>query len=155
METRYREMLVTYNREDCEGLRLLVNEVANVKFLIDTSHKIDFANKPKRHETEAGKEIHYQFETILKFSHFRYDSRKIKFRKDDEDSEPERKKSSKRGYQGQRKVRPSPDEVLWVNRGKSCPKCGFRPLAHTWRISKRLIIDIVPTNTGLKKTIVK
>jgi predicted RecB family nuclease len=155
LDTQYQEILMTYNTEDCQALKLLVNEVTNVKNLVDTSHRIDFANKPKPHETEAGKEIHYQFETILKFSQFRYDSRKIKFRKDDEENEPERKKSSKRGYQGQRKVSPSPDEVLWVNRGKVCPKCGFRPLAHTWRISKRLIIDIVPTNIGLKKTIVK
>ena len=113
LDTQYQEILMTYNTEDCQALKLLVNEVTNVKNLVDTSHRIDFANKPKRHETEAGKEIHYQFETILKFSQFRYDSRKIKFRKDDEENEPERKKSSKRGYQGQRKVSPSPDEVLW------------------------------------------
>ena len=76
-DTQYREVLATYNKEDCQVLKLLTDELSKIKHSADILSEVDFANQPKRHTTEIGKEIHYQFETILKFSHFHYDSRMV------------------------------------------------------------------------------
>src|SRR5713226_9319650 len=58
----------------------------------------------------------------------------------------------KKGYQGQRKIRPKATRVIQVPIGKVCPKHDelLRP---TERIAKRLIIDLILAKKGIRKTI--
>jgi len=96
-------MLETYNREDCQALKALTDTLFKIQQAADTLSEIDFADQPKQHATEVGKEVHSQFEAILKFAHFGYDKKKIRFRQREEKSEVKQKRGSKQGYQGQRK----------------------------------------------------
>jgi predicted RecB family nuclease len=152
-EAQYRDVLVTYNREDCQALKALTDTLFKIQHAADTLSEIDFADQPKQHATEVGKEVHSQFEAILKFAHFGYDKKKIHFRQREEKSEAKQKRGSKQGYQGQRKIRPKPTKSIHVPQGSVCPKCGHSPLQPTQRVSKRLIIDIVKRKNSLVKTI--
>jgi predicted RecB family nuclease len=151
-DVTYREILVTYNREDCQALKVLTDELSKIQHSANTLSEINFAHQPKQPTTETGKEVHGQFETILKFAHFDYDKKKIRFRPQTEKKEYKGQRVSKRGYQGQRKIRPKPDKIIHVSAGEVCPKCGHQPLIPTNHTSTRLIIDIVPTKSSLKKT---
>ena len=51
----YRQLLVTYNQEDCEALHLLTNKLSELITTADSKQDIDFANHPKQHATEIGK----------------------------------------------------------------------------------------------------
>jgi transposase len=152
-DVTYREVLVTYNREDCQALKVLTDELSTIQHAANTLSEIQFAHRRKRPPTETGKEVHGQFETILKFAHFEYDKKKIRFRPQTEKKEYKHQRVSKRRYQGQRKIRPKPDKIIHVPAGEVCPKCGYQPLIPTHHASTRLIIDIVPTKSSLKKTI--
>ena len=81
---KYQELLVTYNEEDCQALKLLSNELSRINYSGETLSEVDFANQPKQHSTEVGEQIHEQFETILQFAHANYDKKKINFRRDRE-----------------------------------------------------------------------
>jgi len=64
-ESQYREMLVTYNREDCEALWLLAEELSKIIASADAHVNIDFADRPKQRATELGNEIHEEFQSII------------------------------------------------------------------------------------------
>jgi hypothetical protein len=77
--------LITYNQEDCLALRLLVDELSHIKESAQTLSHVDFIDQPKRLATQAGEEVHSQFETLLEFAHANYDKKKIRFRPNEED----------------------------------------------------------------------
>jgi predicted RecB family nuclease len=154
-DNRYREILITYNQDDCIALVYLKDKLLEIQESADTLAEVDFAHRPKRMATKLGEHIHNHLETVLKFSQSNYDKRKIKFRKfEDEktDSSEEKKRFTKKGYQGQRKVRPKAQKTIQVPPATTCPKHN-RLLCPTDRVSKRLIIDLVPSKRGIKKTI--
>jgi predicted RecB family nuclease len=156
-EEMYKDILLTYNAEDCRALQLLTNELSKIQRSADILSQVDFANQPKRHTTEMSEQIHNQLGTILKFAHSNYDQKKIRFHPHEKDANEERQRKrkfgDKKGYQGQRKVRPRPTKVVQVPHEKCCANCGYEPLRPTERVSKRLLIDLVLTKNGVKKTI--
>ncbi len=153
----YKQMLITYNEEDYRALQLLTDELSRIKRSADTLQEVDFANQPKKQATEVGEQIHSQFGEILKFAHSRYDKSKISFqgigqKKSEEDSE-KKKNGTKKGYQGQRRIRPRPTKVVEVEQGKFCPKHKEERVRPAGTIAKRTIIDFVLTISGIRKTI--
>jgi hypothetical protein len=55
-------------------------------------------------------------------------------------------KGFKKGYQGQRKIKPKPTKTIQVPREEFCPMCTSREhLQPAKGMSKRLIIDLVLT----------
>jgi hypothetical protein len=147
---------VTYNKEDCQALKVLTDELSKIQHASDTLSEVDFALQPKRHATEVGEQIHSQFDTILKFAHTNYDQKKISFYQYKKDTHEERlsknKRGDKKGYHGQRKVRPRPTKVVRVPHETCCAHCGYERLRPTERISQRLLIDLVLTKDGIRKT---
>jgi predicted RecB family nuclease len=153
-ERQYHDLLVTYNKEDCLALKLLVDELSNIKDSAQTLSHVDFADQSKRQTTHAGEEVHRQFETLLEFAHANYDKKKIRFRSNEEGPKPAQGKQHHRvktGYQGQRKVRPKATKVIQVPSRDACPHHD-EPLRLTKQLSKRLIIDLVATKNGMRKT---
>src|SRR4030095_9587561 len=155
-DATYRELLVTYNKEDCQALKVLTDALSKIQHASDTLSEVDFAHQPKRHATEVGEVVHSQFEAILKFAHTYYDQKKISFqqhKKDEpEECQSKKKRGDKKGYQGQRKVRPRPIKVVQVPHETCCAHCGYTSLRPTERISQRLLIDLVLTRDGIRKT---
>jgi len=154
--TDYKSSLLAYNQDDCQAVKLLIDELSELRNSANAMSEVDFANEPKRQATTAGKEIHSQFKEMLKFAHTDYDKNKISF---DLNRDKTTKKrvggASKKGYQGQRKVRPKVARTISIPVAESCPKCGSKNIHPTNFMSKRLIIDFVLMKTGIRKTIVE
>ncbi|MEO6887821.1 MAG: IS66 family transposase, partial [Ktedonobacteraceae bacterium] len=155
-EMHYQDLLVTYNQEDCLALKLLVDELSHIKESAQTLSHVDFINQPKRLATPTEEEVHTQFESLLEFAHTNYDKNKIHFRPDKADQtaaqEKKRNRGSKKGYQGQRKVRPKATKVVHVPTRETCPY-DKEPLLPSEKLSKRVIIDLITTKNGIRKTI--
>ncbi len=154
-DMQYQGLLVTYNQEDCLALKVLVDELSNIQESAQTLSHVDFIDQPKRQTTQTGEQVHSQFETLLEFAHANYDKKKIRFRPSEEDQKPSQQKQYhrvKKGYHGHRKVRPKATKVIHVPAGEVCPHHD-EPLRPTERQSKRIIIDLVVTKNGMRKTI--
>jgi hypothetical protein len=160
-DTQYKNYLLTYNQDDCSALKLLTDHLSKIKDTANTWSDVDFISTPKRDETDSGKQIHDYFETILKSAHANYDQKKIKFRHEvgkDEKVVDKPKSGHKLGYQGQRKVKPKATKTIQISsEGQVCPKDGtqLQPRKQKSKrlVSKRLVIDLVLTRGGVKKTI--
>jgi Transposase IS66 family/RNase_H superfamily len=156
-DTTYRELLVIYNKEDCQALKVLTDALSKIQHASDTLSEVDFAHQPKRHATEVGEQVHSQFEAMLKFAHADYDKKKISFRQKKEMEKekpiPQKKHGAKKGYYGHRKTKYKATKVVEVPQDKFCPKHKNEPLLPTESISKRCIIDLVLSRNGIRKTI--
>jgi hypothetical protein len=78
-QANFKNTLLTYNAEDCYVLKFLVDELSKIQLSADTLSEVDFADKRKQFGTELSKEVHSQFDSILKFAHFKYEKRKSVF----------------------------------------------------------------------------
>jgi predicted RecB family nuclease len=150
---KYKGLLVTYNEEDCQALKLLTDELARIKHLADTLSEVDFANQPKRHTTEVSKQVHDQFEAVLKFAHISYDKKKISFRQNSQEDIDRKQYEVKKKYR--RKVIPKANKVIQVQQQETCPKHETEPLRFSERISKRRLIDLISTKNGIRKAIIE
>ncbi len=147
--SQYREKLITYNREDCYALKLLVDEIDKIKYSANVLSDIDFAQTPKSQMSEAGEKISSQFEMILKFANVKYEKRKISF------SQGKPIEGSKRGGANPSKPIPKPNKIVQVPQVDTCLKCGYSPLRLMKTHATRTIIDLVLTKDGIKKIVTK
>jgi predicted RecB family nuclease len=159
-ENKYRDLLLTYNLEDCQALKLLTDKLSIIKDSADTLSEVDFADQPKRLVGEIGTELHNQFDTVLKFAHADYDKKKISFRQDktsnDQTSdETNEKRGSRKRNLGHTKLRPRANKVICVASRVECPEHKGELLSESERIAECIIIDLVFGKTGIKKTIVR
>ncbi len=147
--------LLRYNEEDCRALKVLTDELTRIDASAAVSNDIDFVGKPKKIASETGKQVHDHFKSILQCSYANYDKNKIKFNIDLNEAKGEKlkKSSGKKGYEGQRKKMPKPTRVVEVPRDEFCHKHEYDPLRPTSATSQRLIIDLVFSKNGVRKTV--
>jgi len=152
----YKNMLVTYNEEDCQALRLLTEELSKLQTTADSQLHVDFADQPKKNATEIGDQIHKQFKQILKSAHAEYDRKRISIRpKSGTESIENKKPGAQKGHQGYRRIPPSKaGKVIRVASRRKCPKHKDEPL-RSKEMAKKTIIDLVFTKNGCRKTIIK
>ena len=151
---------MTYNREDCEVLKLLVDELARMQYSADRLSAVHDANQHSQPVSEAGQQVHSQFKEILKFAHFGYDDKKISFRREsDEASKQDQSEVQRRHYDHLNRkradIRRRAKKIVAMPQDESCPECAYTPLTPTMAISRRYIIDFVSRRSGLKKTIIQ
>jgi predicted RecB family nuclease len=160
-DAQYREVLVIYNAEDCRTLKFLVDELSKIQLSADTLTEVDFADKRKQFGTELSKEVHSQFDSILKFAHFKYDKTKISFRQDTISSELQHDRKGRQSYsaymanQKWEYKRRKAARTVQVKQGKICPECGHEPLYQRKQISERTITDLVLTRSMVRKVITR
>jgi predicted RecB family nuclease len=152
--TRYKTLLLTYNEEDCCAIKLLMDELTRIKDSADILSEVDFADKRKHPTTEVSQELQSQFGTILRSAHFGYDEKKISFRQGQQNKN-QRKRGGQRGKRKPRSLTIKPMKIVKVSQGENCPKCGHKPLKPSKLRSRRLIIDLVLTKNGIKKTVIE
>lgn len=148
--------LITYNREDCYAVAILVQELRRISQSAKTLSDIEFPDHPKQHTTAVSQEIHREFTTILQLAHEKYDRKKISFQEVREKHQKPRNTSqsgTKKGYQGQTKIRPKPTKIVEVVPLKTCPICRNAMSQKNPGAVHRLIIDLVFTKNGIRKTI--
>ncbi len=154
----YKHTLLTYNAEDCQSLKLLTDELAKIQQTADVLSQVDFADQPKRNTTEASEQIHSQFESILKFAHANYDKKKIKFSQIEASTGEGHKRENslpQKKYYGNRKEETKPTRTIQVPSRSLCIDCDNELRKHPAHISRRRIIDLVLTKSGIRKTIIE
>jgi predicted RecB family nuclease len=153
-DAKYKELLLVYNREDCQALKLLTDKLAEIKDSADTLSDVDFTHQPKQPATELGSELHDKFDTILKIAHADYDKNKISLRQDKTSDKP-KKPGGQKGHVGHTKPVPKPDKVIYLPMRVECPNHKGETLAESIKTSESTIIDIIFIRNSIKQTIIK
>lgn len=149
----YKQILITYNKEDCKALYLLTEELSKIIETADSKWNIDFADQPKKHATDIGNQIHEELGLMLKFAHANYNKNKIHL-----NSKGNSKIDNKNVQQSQPKryvrIIPKPMKEICVPRMRKCPYCHsfLKVLEQPASIT---ITDLVFTKNGCRKTIIK
>ena len=154
-DTKYKHLLLIYNQEDCQALKLLIDKLAEIKHYADTLSEVDFADRPKRVAAEVGTEIHARFDTILKIAHADYDKNKISLRQRVTGEDPKAKSGGQKGHAGHNKSVPKPNKVVCVPTRLECPKHKGEALIESIKTAEYTIIDIVFIRNSLKQIITK
>jgi len=154
--TEYKQLLMTYNQEDCLALHALTNELTRIGSAPDSQPDIDFADHPKQLSTPVGEQIHGRFEAILKFAHADYDGKKISIQQDaKEESIKSRRPGALVGHQGYMRHIPRATKVIRLPQREICPKCGDIPLQASTKVAEKTIVDLVFSKNGCRKTVTK
>jgi len=154
--TEYRQLLITYNAEDCLALYLLTDELTRIGATADSQPNIDFADHPKQLSTPVGEQIHGRFEAILKIAHADYDGKKISIQQDNgQGSTKGKRPGALVGHQGYTRLIPRATKVIRVPQREICPKCGDISLRASAKMAERTIIDLVFSTNGCRKTVTK
>ena len=156
--SKFKSLLIVYNREDCYALAVVVKELHRISESADILNEIDFADFPKKYSTNLGQKIHQEFEMFLQLAHEKYDRQKInfqEFRDKYQETQNNTRSWSKKGYQGQTKIRPKPTKIVKINPLKNCIICGHRMNKKKSFYVSRLIIDIIFSKNGVRKAVIE
>ena len=154
-EEAFKKSIITYNREDCEALKLLKDKLAEINKLAHVLPDIEFASSPKDYSSEINKDIQHEFDMVLKLSYYHYDASKICFATKQVKKGRASVVGLKKGYKGQRKKQPKATKIVMVNKGIFCPKHPSERLIDNTESSKRLIIDLYLSKNGIRKSITR
>ncbi len=145
--------LLVYNEDDCRMLKLLMNELSEIKDKASLISDLDFSNWQKKYSTKSDNPVHHQLEAILEFAYSDYDNKKVSFRETIENKE---KKNTKSNLRGPRiKIIRKPTRIIRLPQQTVCPKCEGEFLVETDRTSENIIVDLTFTKNGVKKTTTK
>ena len=157
--TQIKQILINYNQEDCQALKLLTDVISSFSEIADTHENIDFVSQPKKINTERGELVHKQFEIILKTAHRNYDKNKISLRSLDKQKDCQRRKKTK----STNTSRPSkqfslksrkPDLSIEVKPLESCP-IHCNELKISKYLSFKTIIDLIFSKNGITKKVIR
>jgi predicted RecB family nuclease len=158
-EEHYREILLQYNREDCEALRLLVEQLVKIRENIDSEPAIDFAHRPKQNATELGSKIHRQFERILKYAEQGSERKQRPLRiriEDPEGASDSKKRGAPKGHPGfHRIIPPKAGRIIRVPNKRRCPRHHTDLIPADERLAQKTVIDLIFTKSGCRKTITR
>ena len=153
----YRKTLLTYNEEDCRAVRILVDELSEIKDREDSITCFAFTRRtgrhaPKRGLTKDDNPLHKELSTMLQFSYTDYDKKKICFRHD-QNTEKNLAHTATKKRRSKKKLRAT--KIVDIPKDKFCHKHRDIQLEPTEVFSKRTILDLVLSKNGIKKTITK
>jgi hypothetical protein len=154
---KFKEMLLSYNCDDCRAVRLLTEDLQHIAIVATSRPDVDFADRPKENCTELGQEIHRIFDNILHSAHFEYRNRRIIFHSKNESSISEpKKRGAQEGHKAHRRASPvKAAKTVHVRRQMKCHRHKGQSLDPTDTLSEHIVIDIVFTRSGCRKTTVK
>jgi predicted RecB family nuclease len=154
-----KEKLRRYNREDCDALVLLYDELARLGGPTTSADpRVDFADRPKQVATEAGAKVHAKFAEILKSAHGSYEANRITVRKSGRlrvTDQGERTGGRKR-RQAYRRIMPTrADRVVAVAKKRVCPEHRGRRLRPIGDPVERYQIDLRFSKKGCKRVVTR
>jgi hypothetical protein len=148
-----KQQLLTYNRDDCYAISLLVTELKQITKTAASRRDVDFAYAPKRQATEQGSAIHESFKTILASAYAGYEYSRIHIRKNEREDEPE-------ATHRPRRISPIMARDFGGRRGRKVPvpikrmcKIHGRTLQPSDQLAQHTIIDLTFTKSGCKKVL--
>jgi predicted RecB family nuclease len=154
---QYKDALLQYNREDCEAIRLLLARLVQIKETADSEPAVDFAHGPKQTATGAGREMHQQFERILRDAQEDGRRRSVRVRAGGTDADGEaRKVGAPKGHRAFQRIAPSRvGRTVRLAPKRKCPR-GHGDLALDGQgQAERTVIDLVFTRNGCRKTVTR
>ncbi|WP_298349151.1 IS66 family transposase [Runella sp.] len=147
-QTKRKDDLLNYNQEDCLALKILTDELTRIQTTATVSNDVEFVQNPKKIASEISQGVHNQFKNILELAHNNANKSKISFDKE----VVERVKQKRIG------VTFSPPKItkkVFINHPEFCPQHPETKLSTTQTTSIRIIVDIVFTENGVRKSVVK
>ena len=151
--------LLSYNRNDCHAVRLLLSELRELGRAARTRNDVDFADTPKLTSTDQGASIHYAFERILSSAHASYRQNRIRIRRPVDSSETVKgRPGGLKGHAAYVHVVPKrAGQIVSVRRRMKCPRQPHKGqlLVPTGEVAEHTIIDLCFTKNGCRKTITK
>lgn len=150
----YRDLLKTYNIEDCQNLKDLTSYLRLIASDATHLEQIRFADNEGGSMPESASNISKQLSSILISAHGAYEQRKIKLKDKgnvstttDDGCVNKKKHVSSQN----RKV----NKVIHVRQGRICPKHPGRKFKSTQIETSRTIFDLIFTTRGVKKNIIR
>lgn len=147
LKTREDDLKI-YNREDCLALKILTEELSRIQTTASISNDVEFVQTPKKIASEISQGIHNQFKNVLELAHNNANKSKISFGKEI----IEEVKQKRVG------VTFSPRKItkkIFINHSEFCSVHSENKLTTTEKTSSRIIVDIVFTENGLRKSVIK
>ena len=153
-DTKYKEVLIVYNHEDCKSLMLLTEKLSNIQGSASLLSDVDYADQPKKLPSDLGLELHNHFDSILKFAHEDYKNKKISLRRNDNGKQEKVCRGAKKGHQGHTKELPRTSRTIGMPTRAECPEHKGELLVESERYAECVVIDLVFAK-GIKKTVLK
>ncbi len=153
---KYKKIILAYNKDDCEALKVLIDELVRIQNEAEILDRIDFIDKAKDNSTKVGKDLHKQFDIALELAHHEYDRKKIKVnfeKKKIVKSSKAHKRDNK--YRWLNKDLKKPDKTIIFPPDKYCFKHNTRRLNKSRLKYKRVKFDLVFSRNGIRKTIIE
>lgn len=156
-DERYRDILLQYNHEDCEAVRLLVDRLDRIRQDAASNPAIDFAHRPKQTATELGREAHHQFERILREAQEDGRRRSVRVRPGDIEAEGEpKKRGARKGHQAYRRIVPSKaNRTVRVLPKRRCPKGHGDLTLEEQGPAEKTLTDLVFNRNGCRKAVTR
>jgi predicted RecB family nuclease len=151
-QSEIRDKLILYNEEDCTNLKALKKVVGTICASESALPDVVAADDQNQLLSESGSQVVKDFTALLKSAHGKYENSKISLKK--KKSKKPIGQSKKRGYNYRSIPKSKIDKEVRVARGRICPvhKRALRPTSLTAAV---VIIDLVCTSKGIKKTTTK
>ncbi|MDP2336266.1 MAG: TM0106 family RecB-like putative nuclease [Bacteroidota bacterium] len=150
----FKQILITYNLEDCQVLKLLTDKLSMIQLSSDILPEIDFGTNPKKNSSETSTLVHKQFDTILKFAHENYDGRKISIQNVSQQKILVKKKGGQIGHKGFFRTAHKTNNIIILPMKKLCPIDHYK-LIKTTKSTEHLITDIAFTKHSIRKKSIK
>ncbi|OFZ96718.1 MAG: hypothetical protein A3H35_07935 [Betaproteobacteria bacterium RIFCSPLOWO2_02_FULL_62_17] len=148
-----RDLLLTYNREDCENLRGLTKKLRDIAAQGPHSPEVRFADAGKASLTEEVSDVVGSLNQLLRSAHGSYEQTKIVLKRSatagKRGDNPQLSRPGRRPSQG--KIY----KVVHVRPGRTCPRHPGVALNPRSAEAFRTITDLVFTSRGVRKTIVQ
>ena len=148
----YRQILQTYNLEDCLNLKGLTEHLRLIAVDAAHSEHVRFADKEGGSMPESASNISKKLSNILLSAHGTYEQKKIRLKNKDnvKTYANDCNDNKKRRYiSPNRKI----NKVVQVRPGRTCPKHPGRKLKPTQIEVSQTIFDLVFTPRGIKKQV--
>ena len=154
-EHTYKEVLLTYNTEDCQALLALASLLRTLQDSAHTLLHVDFADRPKQHATQRGEDIHRVLNLILQSAHTDYTHKRVRLRVEkDPANHVSKKRGAQHGHQGYQRLLPTRiGRVIQVPPRSTCPTHPDRALQYGESIAEHPLIDLHFTRQGCRKTV--
>ncbi len=151
----YRNLLLTYNEEDCCAVRKLVDELSQVSEREDLVSDADFPQYHKPRSARPDNPIHGDLDSILRFAHGDWDTNEVYFDTDRLTVRVGKKKRTTQADHTRRKRVHRPTRAVQVPSATECLHCGIESMTPCKRMAQRVLVDLVFTKRGVRKTVTK
>jgi predicted RecB family nuclease len=150
--SKIKDKLITYNHEDCANLKELKFAIQDI--CRDTAKpNVRAVSDQNQSLSNSSRKVVKEFSAILRSAHGKYEQSKISLR----NAKRKSNKIDKRCV-GRPSIKAIPksiiDKLIRVPRGRICPM-HKRALMQTGLMAESIVIDLVSTPKGIKKTVTK